>query len=152
MSRPSRHIPPDEWKSERIEKVNDAFDLLAAKTDGLLSTELADALETTRSTVSRVVHDLRLVLGGTDTITVVTEPTGQSEPHRYRLVGNYEEARPWMTNRIGDLEARLETVEFSARAIANGADGRTKEFEKADKMQRTLKYLREELAAIDKVS
>ena len=150
MSRSARHIPPDEWKASRIDKMNRAFDYLVAKPDGAVSTDLADHLDVTLSTARRVVHDLRLVLGGTDVITVVTEPQGvPNEPHIYKLVGNYEDARGWMANRIGDLEARLVTIEHSARSIATGADGRTVEGKKAVKVERTLRYLREELAEMD---
>lgn len=149
MSRSARHIPPNEWRTSRIEKVDQAFDLLVAAPDGLTSRELADALGVSAGIAQRVVHDLRLVLGGTDVMTVVTEIEGLSnEPHTYRLVGSYDEARGWFSGRVGDLEARLTTIEYSAKAIAKSADGRTVEGRKAVKMERTLTYLREELAEI----
>ncbi len=147
MSRSARHIPPDEWRASRIEKVNLVFDLLVegAKTGG----QLAEELDVTTSTIIRVVHDLRLILGGDDTIVVVSRPQGQHEPHLYELVGNYQDSVEWRHGRISNLEARLRIDEYSMRAIARGSDKRTVDGKKADKIQRTLKYLREELADLD---
>ena len=147
MSRNSRHIPPDEWRTSRIEKVDQVFDLLVegSKTGQQLAVEL----DVTTSTVIRIVHDLRLVLGGDDTIVVVTRPQGPHEPHLYELVGNYQDSVEWRHGRISHLEVRLLVDEYSMRAIARGSDKRTTDGKKADKIQRTLKYLREELADLD---
>ena len=147
MSRNSRHIPPDEWRSSRVEKVNMVFDLLVdgSKTGQQLATEL----DVAATTVIRIIHDLRLVLGHDDTITVITEPQGLKEPHLYTLVGNYEQSVQWRHGRISNIEARLRVDEYSMMSIARGTDKRTVDGKKAVKIERTLRYLREELAEMD---
>ena len=147
MSRNSRHIPPDEWRSSRVEKVNMVFDLLVdgSKTGQQLATEL----DVAATTVIRIIHDLRLILGHDDTITVITEPQGPKEPHLYKLVGNYEQSVQWRHGRISNLEARLRVDEYSMRSIARGTDKRMTDGKKAVKIERTLRYLREELAEMD---
>ncbi len=148
MTRSDRHIPPDEWRLSRIAKVNAAFDLLVEGPQ--TGQELAKHLDVTVTTAQRVVHDLRLTLGNNDTITVMTNHQGRpNEPHLYELVGNYEDSIQWRKGRISDIEARLVTAEYSIMPIARGADGRTVEGKKAAKIERTLRYLREELAAMD---
>lgn len=144
-----RRVPPDKWRPERIEKVEQVFDYLAGHPDGATGDEMAAWLEVSKSTIQRVVHDLRIVLGGTDSITVTCEALGlPTEPHTYRLVGNLEDATGWLSARILEQEVRLETIEYSTASLVTGSDGRTLEGKKARKIHRTLKYLREELAEI----
>ena len=96
---------------------------------------------------TQVVRRLRLVFAGDD-INLVCEPQMLREPWVYKLVGNVEDARSWSTNRISDIETRLETIQAVAESLTNATDGRTIEGRKARKIHRTLGYLIGELAEI----
>lgn len=129
-------------------RVNRLFDLLADSPEGLTWPEIAEAQDVSGTTARIDIRRLRLVFAD-DEINVVAVPQGQNEKHRYKLVGNYEDARGWIAGRILDMESRLETVEAVSGSIVNAVDGRTFEGRKARKVNRTITYLREELAEMD---
>ena len=81
-------------------------------------------------------------------INVTSTPNGHRRPWLYELTGNLEVARPWLTNRVGDLESRLETIESVANSLANATTRTTVEGKKARRIHRTISRLREDLADI----
>ncbi len=96
------------------------------------------------------VRRVRLTLGHSqDSVTLTCDPQGLRKPWAYQLVMSYEDARAWQANRIGDAEARFETIEAHCIAISRSADGRTVEGRKARKIASVIGYLRGELADID---
>lgn len=102
-----------------------------------------------RSHFFRVVRRLRLILGDDDEVTVVCDPRGMRETWLYQLVGDPELAYPWQANRIGDMEARLETVLAVSTSVARTVDGRTTVGKKALRISATVGYLLGELALLD---
>lgn len=92
---------------------------------------------------------LRRILGD-DEFTLVCISQSQHERWRYSLVGNADDAasRFWQANRIGDVEARLETIQHVTGSISHGTDGRTTVGRKARMIASTVTHLRETLAVI----
>lgn len=129
------------------EKVSLLFDFAATKPEGFTYLDVDEKLGWSRDFFVRVARDLRLMFKG-DTITLTCEPGGHGLPWIYKLVGNYDGARPWATNRIGDMESRLETVHAVAETLVNATDGRSQDGRKARKVQRTIGRLIEDLADI----
>jgi hypothetical protein len=100
-----------------------------------------------RSRFFETVRKLRMVCVHDDEITLVCVPQGAREAWLYRLVGvaSDPDARIWQANRLGDLEARLDTSENVATVLAAQADARTVVGRKARKIANTLGYLKGEL-------
>lgn len=92
----------------------------------------------------KVVRHLRQILSA-DEITLTATPQGQHERWLYMLVGTYDAARPWATNRVGDLETRLDTIHGVANTLTNATDGRSVEGKKARLIERTIRHLMENL-------
>ena len=138
---------PERWSEKRKARVDELFDLLAAAPDGLTKYEIADGLNVPVMVANGAIRDLRLAFQN-DTINLAATPNGHRRPWLYQLVGNYEDARPWLVNRVGDLEARLETIEAVSGSIVNGARRGSIEHRKSSLINRRIRHLREELAAI----
>jgi hypothetical protein len=96
----------------------------------------------------RVIRKLRLILGDDDEMTVICDPRGMRETWLYQLVGDPELAYPWQANRIGDMEARLETVLSVSTSVAKNVDGRTLVGKKSRRIKATVGYLLGELAQL----
>jgi len=129
------------------EKIAALYDLAADRPEGFTYIDVEEHLGWGRQTFFGVVRQLRLVFAD-DEINLICEPDGYLEPWRYKLVGNVDAARGWSTNRIGDIETRLETIQSVAETLTKATDGRTIEGRKARKIHRTLGYLIGELAEI----
>lgn len=99
------------------------------------------------STFNEAARELRLILAD-DTITLVCDPAGPRERWRYRLVGTHNDARGWSSNRLRDMEARLETIQAVARTMVNATDGRTTDGRKAKLILAVVGALREQLGAM----
>jgi hypothetical protein len=136
--------------SRRAEQIAALFDFAADKPEGFTYIDVRATLGWQRDQFVKVARQLRLVFAD-DQINLVCEPQGSCEPWRYKLVGNVEDARAWSSNRIGDIETRLETIKAVAETLTNATDGRTIEGRKARKIHRTLGYLIGELSEIDGV-
>jgi hypothetical protein len=99
------------------------------------------------ATFNQAARRLRLILGEDD-INLVCTPQGEGEPWLYELVGNLENAGPWVRNRLRDLEARIETQHAVSRSLVTATDGRTVEGRKARLFAKTLGRLQEDLAEL----
>jgi len=103
-----------------------------------------------RAKFFRVVRVLRLALAAQDEgVTLPCEPQGPREAWLYRLTSEYEHGQPWTTNRIGDMETRLETVEAVSQVLVSSLDPSDPDWRRARKIYSTVSYLRAELADLD---
>jgi hypothetical protein len=133
--------------SRRIERMEKLFDLAAFNADGFTIDDAAAALGCSTQQVRTAVSDLRSFLAD-DSINLVCEPGRHLEQWIYRLVGNFDDARGWTANRIGDAEARLLTLKAVATSVMAGTDGRTLEGKRAKVMVKALGRLVEDLGEI----
>jgi hypothetical protein len=129
------------------EKAGLLYDLAVSKPEGFTYRDVEDKYGWHRTNFVETVRVLRLMFAG-DRITLTCESQGFRKPWLYKLVGTYDDARPWTSNRIGDLETRLETVHAVAETLTNATDGRTTEGRKVRKIERTINRLMEDLAEI----
>jgi hypothetical protein len=123
------------------------FDQLVANPDGVTIAELTAEQGTSTVMTRGVVRRLREACGQTDTINLVCEPDA-ADPNGqwlYRLVGKLDDARWWLSNRIGDAESRIRTVQGVTASLARAADGRTAEGKRVRLMDRALTRLVEDL-------
>jgi hypothetical protein len=134
--------------TKRAERARQLYDYAVGKPEGFTYEEVERDLGWERVRFFGVVRELRLILGDDDEITLPCEPQGPREPWLYRLVGNYDDVRPWVVNRLGDMEARIETLSAVAHTCARVTDARSIEGRKARKVSRTMDYLASELAEI----
>lgn len=136
---------------QRTLDANELFDYLAGPGNpkGVRLREIMDHFKWNRSRATEAIRSLRLILGDGDTINLVADPTEYREQWIYRLVGNYDDARWYIGNRIGDLEARLETQAGIAQSLETATDGRTVEGRKARMIRSTLSHLVEQLVLLD---
>lgn len=133
--------------SRRVERMEKLFDLAAFNADGFTVEDAAAALGCSPQLVSTAIRDLRSFLAD-DSINLICEPAGFLAPWVYRLVGNFDEARGWTANRIGDAEARLLTLQAVATSVLTGTDGRTIEGKRAKIMVKALGRLVEDLGEL----
>lgn len=125
------------------------FDLLADNPGGLTIDQMADALHVSHRQIGHGIRALRIVLGDTDTISLVADPDhGHKEPWTYRLVGTLDEVIPWTGFSIKHIEARITTTAAVVAPMTAG-DARTTETRKARLIHRSLSRLSEDLADID---
>ena len=124
------------------------FDYAVAHPDGFTVDDVKSEFGWSADQTNRAARALRMILAE-DTINLVCDPSGQRTRWRYRLVGNLEDAKPWASNRLRDIENRLETICGVAKSIAAATDGRSTEGRRARKIYKTLDYLHGELADID---
>lgn len=132
----------------KVDRAGQLYDYAVEHPEGFTYQDIERDFEWQRSEFVGVVRTLRAILAD-DEINLTCEPQGQGEPWLYKLIGSYDDARPWATNRIGDLETRLETIGSVSQTLVSATDGRSIEGRKARKMKSTLDYLRGELADID---
>ena len=123
------------------------FDFAVVHPDGFTNQEAMDEFGWTRSRFTRIARQVRLILAD-DTITLTCDPEGQRERWRYRLVGTYHDSRGWSSNRLRDLEARLETIQAFAASIVNATDGRRVDGRKAKLILAVVGALREQLVVM----
>lgn len=123
------------------------FDYAVTHPDGFTNEQASADLDWTLHVFNEAARALRLILGD-DTITLVCDPTGPRERWRYRLVGNYTDARGWSSNRLRDMEARLETIQAVAATIVHATDGRKLDGRRARLILAVVGALREQLIAM----
>jgi len=125
------------------------FDYAVVHPDGFTNEQAVHDLGWTDISVfNEAARALRLILAD-DTITLVCDPMGQHERWLYRLVGAYTDARAWSSNRLRDMEARLETVHAVASTMVRVTDGRTFDGKKAKLIMAVVGSLREQLIAMN---
>jgi len=134
--------------ASKYDKINLLGRFATVHPDGFTYIDIKDELGWQRTEFFRVVRAFRIVFAG-KTINLVCDPQRLREPWRYRLVGNYEGAEEWITNRLGDMESRLVTIKSVTETIGNSVDSRTRNGRKANKIYRTLVYLLGELQEIN---
>jgi len=127
---------------------HELFDYLAARPDGVTMAAICHHFGWKRVATNEALRALRLILADGDSITVVSEPDTPSAPWLVRLVGTYDDARWYVTNRLGDLEARIETQVGVARSLEAATDGRSTEGRKARMIRSTLSHLVEQLQLV----
>lgn len=117
--------------------------------EGMLITELADALSCSIYLAYQAVHDLRHANAG-DPVTVVATPTGWRRRWLYSLSASVITARPWIRNRLRDMESRGETnlAVASSIVVATADDPSTVEAREARIWERCYRRALEDLADI----
>ena len=137
------------WGERRTARVGELFDLMANAPDGLTIYEIADGLGVEKQIADGAVRDFRMSFAD-DEINLTADPNGWQQPWLYKLVGTFEDARPWLNNRLGDMESRLETVGAVAASIESATKTRknSAEHRRARRMHRSLTYLVSELQDI----
>lgn len=129
------------------DRAGQLFDFAVINPEGFTNEDAMTALGWGLSTFNKATRTLRLILAD-DSITLVCDPVGENERWRYRLVGTYEDSRGWSSNRIRDMEARIETIRAVALSIVTATDGRTSSGRKARLIVAVLGALREQLFAM----
>jgi hypothetical protein len=84
----------------------------------------------------------------TGSINLICEPAGTGRWH-YRLVGDLEQAKPWITNRVNDMRTRIRTIGNIAKSMVQATDGRSLEGRRARLIAKTLEALEAQLDALD---
>ncbi len=131
------------------EKISRLFDFAVEHEDGFTYQDVQEELGWKRAEFFKVANRMRLMLGNDDTINLVCEPQGPSEPWRYKLIGNLRDAGRWNGNRLQDCESRILTIHAVLASIVQAVDGRTSEGKRARVMHRMLGRLIEDLAELD---
>jgi hypothetical protein len=121
------------------------YDFAANKPEGFTWADVEREFGWSRPHFFKVVRRLRLDLGA-DEINLVCTPKDFRGLWLYELVGDYESAAFWASNRIGDMEARLGTIKNVAGSVETATDGRTVEGKIARKIHNTVSYLLVELS------
>ena len=133
--------------NQRLLHAGEVFDLLAAAPNGLTIDELAEQIGISLRAAQQAIHDVRMQLGGRDSINVVANP-GRGR-WRYRLKGTYTEAAPWLRNRLKDLETRVDTIHAVASSIARNPYLDSDDRRKADLIESTLAQLQGSLGPLN---
>ncbi len=134
---------------QREEDAGTLFDFCVEHPEGWVIREAQDALDWSFRRVREAIRALRLILGDDDSLNLTCDPQGSGEQWLYQLVGNLEMGGPWVTNRLQDTEARLETIDAFTRSMVKGTDGRSVEGRKARLIERSVRHLLEDLRAFE---
>lgn len=135
----------DERRAGRI------YDALATAPDGLTIRQLARELGEKAWTLRPAIRVLRVMLADNgDTISVPAIKQGGGL-WKYKLVTGHEDTQEWVTNRVGDAETRMETIELTMLSVVQAETEAvdSKLYAKAKKIHRTLAYLRAELSELE---
>ena len=129
----------------RKQRRDDLFDLLVANPTGVTVDDMMDLYGWTHGEANNAIRDLRQFLGTTDNINLPCDPQGKGERWLYRLVGTLDDVRGWTSNRIGDAETRMRTMQAMMASIVSATSGRTLAGRKARVMDKALRRLVEDL-------
>jgi phosphoribosylformylglycinamidine (FGAM) synthase-like amidotransferase family enzyme len=141
----------DKRKSQLERDTETLYDYAVARPGGFTYADVYKDLQWERSRLIRTARQVRLLFHD-DTVNLICDPQGFRQPWLYRLVGNYDDARPWSANRAGDLEARLITMLAVAETTVHTTDGRTALGKRARLIHSTLGNLVVQLDTIDAAS
>lgn len=119
------------------------FDYATGKPDGFTNVQAMRDLGLKLYEFNKAKRDVVLAFED-DSCTLICEPNGKGQPWVYRLVGDWDGAEPWATNRSKDLSGRLRTCAAMAQSIVQGTDGRTPEGKSARRFARRVTFLRDE--------
>jgi hypothetical protein len=128
----------------REDSVGLLFDYAVSKPEGFTYEDVEQDLGWPRERFFSVTRRFRRMFAE-DQINLVCEPQEQREPWLYKLVGKYDDARLWATNRVEDLVSRTHTIHSVSRTLTNATDGRSTEGRKARLIERKMRQLIEEL-------
>jgi len=135
--------------SAREDRALELWDYAVSKPDGFTADECEKALKWEHAIFNIAVHDLRSFLGDTDTVALPCDPQGQGEQWLYHLTGTLDETSGWVTNRIGDAETRIRTIQATMRSIVRATSKATTKGRKARKIEKGLRHLIEDLEDIE---
>jgi hypothetical protein len=135
-------------KSQLERDTESLYDYAVANPKGFTYVDVERDLRWDRKRLIVAVRQVRLLFHD-DTLNLICDPQGFRQPWLYRLVGNYDDARPWSANRAGDLEARLNTMLAVAETVVHTSDGRTLPGKRARLIYSTLANLVVQLETID---
>src|SRR5262245_40860874 len=138
----------DRPRTARMLRMDALFDLLVARVTVTIY-DIMDELRCNHRAANEAVHDLRMLLAYDDTINLVATPQGPREPWLYSLEGSIDPSRPWITNRIGDSETRVTTINAVCRSLVSANDGRSIEGRKARVLEMGTRHIMEQIHAID---
>lgn len=127
---------------------DDLFMLLADAPEGITITDIQVKLDLTLNQAKQAIRSLRLFLGEDDEINVPCDPPKgdlAKGEWLYRLVGDLDSVRPWMSNRVNDAETRLRTMTAMMASIVKATHGNSIEGKKARLMETSLRHLVEDL-------
>jgi hypothetical protein len=130
----------------RDDRRDQLFDYAVATTTMTIH-DIAAELDVPIRVANEAVHDLRIFLGDFDSMNFPCEPDPDdlNGPWLYRLAGTLDDVRLWATNRVGDAETRLRTIQAMLTSIVRATDGRTTEGRRARVMETALRHLVEDL-------
>lgn len=133
----------------RAARANALFDFLAGTPHAVTRAQMMDALGCSLSSVDVAIRDVRIALGGDDTINLVANVAPGSAPWLYELTGDPEVARFWQVNRLVDLITRARTMAAVAASIRRSLDARTIDGRKAKILAVALSRAIEDLDDLD---
>jgi hypothetical protein len=133
------------------DKVNLLFDYAVRHQGGFTYEDIERDLHWRRPELFRIANRLRAVCGDDEKINLICEPQGQG-PWRYKLIGDFSDAKVWGKNRVGDCKARIMTVLAVLNSVVAATDGRTHDGRQARIMHRSLTRLVEDLVELDRGS
>ena len=134
------------------DKVNLLFDYAVRRTEGFTYEDVQRDLHWPRPEFFRIANRLRAVCGDDDEkMNLICEPHGQG-PWRYKLIGDFSDAKVWGKNRVVDCKARIMTVLAVLNSVVAATDGRTHDGRQARIMHRALTRLVEDLVELDRGS
>ena len=142
---------PTSWGTEVGPARETRRDLLFDYATRVVSWTVDDAaasLGFTVPEVNKAVHDVRDFLGVFDDVNLICNPNGKNQRWVYELVGTLGEAQEWFSNRIGDAETRVRTIQSVLASYVTGTSGRTTDGKKARTMHKQLTRLVEDLDEI----
>lgn len=134
------------------DKAGQLFDFASGHARGFVFKQVHDKFGWERYTFGRAVRRVRRILRSNSDGTLICTPQGMSEPWRYQLTGNWQEAAPWAHNRIGDVESRLETIEDVTVGVLQVTDGRSADGRKAKLVVKVIRRLREDISDIEQAA
>lgn len=114
-------------------------------TDGYTWEDAAAEFSWSRRRVGQATHTLRVILA-TEPENLVCEQETPLRPWVYRLTDEKGHTRAWASNRVLDLETRLETMLGVAQSTVKATDGRTDPGKRARVMERGIRHILENLA------
>lgn len=126
------------------QRVTQLFDLLMEHPEGITWPEISKKLGIDHGETNHVIRAFRLTFG-TDTVNLTATPQGARAKWLYTLDAKSE---AWAENRIGDAEARLETMAAMMKSVVNATNPRTLAGRKARKMEIAFRHLQEDLAEL----